>query len=87
MLDKLKVIVLIMVLILRIKKFITKTFQRHVFDYANEIGADLISIMSERESPTGFFMGHYAQQLVNKSNISVLTMHVKNTRIAGGGGY
>ena len=69
------------------KEIYNKNISEACVDYANEIGADLISIMSERESPTGFFMGHYAQQLVNKSNVSVLTIHVRPTRIAGGGGY
>jgi nucleotide-binding universal stress UspA family protein len=70
-----------------LKEIYNKNIADACIDYANEIGADLISIMSERESPTGFFMGHYAQQLVNKAHISVLTMHVRDTRIAGGGGY
>ena len=52
-------------------------------NYAEEINADLIVIMSERESPTGYFMGHYAQQLVNTSNIPVLTIHVKEMGITG----
>ena len=69
------------------KEIYNKNIADACIDYAKEIGADLISIMSERESPTGFFMGHYAQQLVNKANISVLTIHVRDTRIAGGGGY
>lgn len=69
------------------KEIYNKNIADACVDYATEIGADLISIMSERESPTGFFMGHYAQQLVNKANISVLTIHVRDTRIASGGGY
>ena len=43
--------------------------------------------MSERESPTGFFMGHYAQKLVNIADIAVLTVHVKDTALVGGSGY
>jgi nucleotide-binding universal stress UspA family protein len=70
-----------------IKEIYNKNISTACIDYAHEVGADLISIMSERESPTGFFMGHYAQQLVNKSDISTLTIHVRNTKIAGGGGY
>ena len=56
-------------------------------DYADEIDADLIAIMSEREADTGFFMGHYAQKLLNKTNRSVLTVHIKDTAIVGGSGY
>lgn len=70
-----------------IKEIYNKNIATACIDYANEVDADLISIMSERESPTGFFMGHYAQQLVNKSTIPTLTIHVRTTRIAGGGGY
>ncbi|PCJ67658.1 MAG: hypothetical protein COA58_00550 [Bacteroidetes bacterium] len=56
-------------------------------DYANKVNADLISIMSERESPTGYFMGHYAQQLVNTSSAPVLTIHSKDAKLSGEAGY
>lgn len=45
-------------------------------DYAKEQDADLIIIMTEQEiNTTGFFMGPYAQQLVNHSVIPVLSIH------------
>lgn len=47
-------------------------------DYAKEIDADLIVIMTEQEvNPTGFFMGPYAQQMINQSGIPVLSIRPK----------
>lgn len=44
-------------------------------DFANEKNADLIVIMNEQEiNSTGFFMGPYAQQVVNHSPIPVLSI-------------
>jgi nucleotide-binding universal stress UspA family protein len=44
-------------------------------DYAAEKNADLIIIMNEQEiNTTGFFMGPYAQQIVNHSNIPILSI-------------
>ncbi|MBX7202649.1 MAG: universal stress protein [Bacteroidia bacterium] len=44
-------------------------------DFATEKKADLIVIMNEQEmNDTGFFMGAYAQQIVNHSNIPVLSI-------------
>jgi nucleotide-binding universal stress UspA family protein len=44
-------------------------------DYAAEVDADLIVIMNEQEiNTTGFFMGPYAQQVVNHSKIPVLSI-------------
>ena len=45
-------------------------------DYAKEVNADLISIMTEMESKfSNTFMGTFAQQIVHRSTIPVLTMH------------
>lgn len=44
-------------------------------DYAAEKDADLIIMMTEQEeNDTGFFMGPYAQQIVNHSKIPVLSI-------------
>lgn len=44
-------------------------------EYANEVGADLITIMTEQESNlTSLFLGTYAQQMINESKIPVLTV-------------
>lgn len=47
-------------------------------EYADEINADLIIIMSEQEKTLrGLFLGSYAQQLVNQSTRPVLTVPPK----------
>lgn len=56
-------------------------------EYANSVKADLICIMSERESPLNFFLGNYAQQLINETNIPVLTVHARDFQIVGEAGY
>lgn len=52
-------------------------------DYSVKNGVDLISIMTETESSGSFFMGTYAQQLVNHSPIPVLSVHNRSIGIAG----
>lgn len=47
-------------------------------EYAKNNGIDLISIMTETESSGSFFMGTYAQQLVNHSPIPVLSVHSRS---------
>lgn len=48
---------------------------RATMDYGMEKNADLIIIMNEQEiNTTGFFMGPYAQQIVNHSTIPVLSI-------------
>jgi nucleotide-binding universal stress UspA family protein len=42
-------------------------------DYANQINADLIVIMTEQES-SNLFMGSYAQQIINHSKIPVMSV-------------
>lgn len=69
------------------KEIYNKNIADACLDYAKEIDADLIAIMSERESPTGFFMGHYAQKLINSSTVSILTVHFRDTNVGGGSGY
>jgi len=46
----------------------------------------LMLIMSETES-TGLFMDSYSQQLVNLSNVPVMSIHTRDTRLAGAAGY
>lgn len=47
--------------------------------YAEEVGADLIIIMTEQESSGNFILGPYAQQMVNNSPIPVMSVHPKVT--------
>jgi len=52
--------------------------------YAEENNADLISIMTEQSvSFTNFVIGSYAQQMLNKSGIPVLSITPKELRISG----
>lgn len=47
-------------------------------DYANDVDADIIAIMTEQETTTAnLFLGAYAQQMVNHSPIPVLSIHAR----------
>jgi len=47
-------------------------------EYAKHADADLISIMTEQEfAPHNIFLGPFAQQMVNRSPIPVLSLHAK----------
>jgi nucleotide-binding universal stress UspA family protein len=47
-----------------------------IIDYAKEIDADLITVMTEQtERPENIWLGAYAQQMVNHSPIPVLSIH------------
>ena len=54
-------------------------------DYAKEIGADMIVIMTEQEKTLSnlFFLGPYAQQMINLSPYPVLTIAPKEINGAG----
>lgn len=43
-------------------------------DYAKQKDADLIIIMTEQESSSGFLAGPYSQQMINQSNIPILSV-------------
>lgn len=45
--------------------------------YAESVKADLVSIMTEQESPSNILLGAQAQQLINQSPIPVLSIHAK----------
>jgi nucleotide-binding universal stress UspA family protein len=51
--------------------------------FSKENGIDLISIMTETESSGSFFMGTYAQQLVNHSPIPVISIHARSVGLVG----
>lgn len=51
-------------------------------EYAAEMKADLIIIMNEQEvNSTGFFMGPYAQQVVNHSKIPVISIRPSSSNV------
>lgn len=48
-------------------------------DYAKEVNADMITIMTEQESRlASLLMGTYAQQMINESTVPVLTVRPTN---------
>ena len=48
-------------------------------EYANDVNADLIAIMTEQEkSFSSLFLGTYAQQMINESTIPVLTVRPRS---------
>jgi nucleotide-binding universal stress UspA family protein len=64
----------------RTGKGITNT----VIDYATEVRADLISIMSEKSgSLSDFVLGTNAQQILSKSPVPVLSITPKETSVKG----
>ena len=55
-----------------------KNVTQATLDYANEIHADMIAIMTEQESNlTSLILGNYAQQMINQSTIPVLSIRPK----------
>ncbi len=55
-------------------------------EYAKQVGAGLMLIMTDTES-SGIFMDSYSQQLVNHSPVPIMTIHSRDTRLAGKSGY
>ncbi|HSH51722.1 MAG TPA: universal stress protein [Bacteroidales bacterium] len=54
-----------------------------VIDYAQKVKADLISIMTEQSQDlSNFVMGSYAQQMLNKSDIPVMSTNPKELHIS-----
>ena len=43
-------------------------------EFAKNVEGDLIVVMTDQENYTGFFVGEYAQQIVNHSKIPVLSV-------------
>ncbi len=56
-----------------VKIFKTDNSPSVTLEYSNQINADLMIIMTDQES-SGFFMGNYAQQLINQSKIPVMSI-------------
>lgn len=71
-----------------VKYHIDSVFADNIADstieYAKKVDANLISIMTEQESnASNLWMGPYAQQMVNRSPMPVLSIHPMNTLAAG----
>ena len=61
-----------------IEKIDAENITNSTINYAKEINADIIAIMTEQEmTTTNLFLGAYAQQMVNHSPIPVLSVHAK----------
>jgi len=46
-----------------------------LLQYTVNIGADLIAIMTEQETPVNILLGAQAQQMINQSRIPILSIH------------
>ena len=56
-------------------KIISNDITKMTIDYSLNKGADLISIMTEQETPANILLGPHAQQLVNQSPVPILSIH------------
>lgn len=54
---------------------VSNDITKAVISYAEKINADMVAIMTERETPMNILMGPQAQQLINRSPIPVLCIH------------
>lgn len=54
-----------------------KNLAQLTLEYAKEKNADLIIIMTEQESGSGFLAGPYSQQMINESNVPILSVRPK----------
>lgn len=57
-----------------------------IIEHAKKVNAGMLMIMTETES-AGYFMDTYAQQLVNTSPVPVMSVHSRDTMVAGAAGY
>lgn len=58
--------------------FVTgKNLATITLEYAKEKNADLIVIMTEQESSSGFLAGPYSQQMINQSAVPILSVRPK----------
>jgi len=57
---------------------VSNDITKAVIAYASQIDADLISIMTEQETPMNILMGPHTQQLINQSPVPVLSVHSHN---------
>jgi nucleotide-binding universal stress UspA family protein len=54
---------------------VSNDLTKAVLNYAANVEADLIAIMTEQETPVNIMLGPQAQQLINQSPIPVLSVH------------
>jgi len=56
-------------------EIVSHDLTKAVIAYAVSVKADLISIMTEQETPVNILLGAQAQQLINQSPVPVLSVH------------
>lgn len=56
-------------------KIISNDITKMTIDYALNMDADLISIMTEQETPANILLGPHAQQMINQSPVPILSIH------------
>lgn len=56
-------------------KIIADDVTKMTVDYALRTGADMISIMTEQETPANILLGPHAQQLINQSPVPIISIH------------
>lgn len=56
-------------------EIVSNDITKAVLDYATKLKADLIGIMTEKETPVNILLGPHAQQLINQSPMPVLSLH------------
>jgi nucleotide-binding universal stress UspA family protein len=54
---------------------VSDNITKKTIDYALNMNADLISIMTEQETPSNILLGPHAQQLINQCPIPILSIH------------
>jgi nucleotide-binding universal stress UspA family protein len=55
-----------------------------IVTYSKGVKADLISIMTEQASGINLILGNTAHQVINKSDMPVLSMTPREIRVSGG---
>jgi nucleotide-binding universal stress UspA family protein len=56
-------------------KIISNDITKVTLEYAINLDADLIGIMTEQETPANILLGPHAQQMINQSPVPILSVH------------
>jgi hypothetical protein len=56
-------------------KIVSADISKKTIDYALTMDADLITIMTEQETPANILLGPHAQRMVNQSPVPILSIH------------
>jgi nucleotide-binding universal stress UspA family protein len=59
-----------------VESMVAENVSLATIDYSNKVNAELVAIMTEQETTaSNILLGQYAQQMVNYSNVPVLSIH------------